>query len=125
DRELDRLLSVVAAHERKNQPARAAVAAANAIDDRDVVFSRKMAAAVFVKHAAPAVAARADRLAQRDRDLLETEPLDELPRDVFVLRVLDFSRRDLSALDAEHALGVLLVRDAEIAVLHQPGHDFA
>ena len=114
DRPLDRRRVVVAPQQRADQPGGEAVAAAHAVDDLDLVPAGERRGPVREQHRRPPVAAGADALAQRDRHLVEPEPPRQLPGDVAVDVAVEFSPRDVRAVDAEHALGVLLVGDADV-----------
>ena len=127
--ELDSLLSALAGQQAVDQAAAEGVAAANAVDDVQVVLLGEavLARSNIVQHSAPAVVECAVALTQGDSDLLEVELVSQLLGNALVALSVQLAAVDIGSLglDAEHVLCVLLVGDADVNVLAQIGHGSA
>ena len=127
--ELHSLLRALAGQQAVDQAAAEGVAAANAVDDVQVVLLGEaiLARSNIVQHSAPAVVECAVALTQGDSDLLEVELVSQLLGNALVALSIQLAAVDIGSLglDAEHVLCVLLVGDANVNVLAQIGHGSA
>src|SRR5699024_5508430 len=128
-RELNGVLGALAGQQRIDQAAAEAVAAADAVDDAQLIL---LGEAVFVRsnvieHRAPAVVRSGMALTQGDGDLLEAELVGQLLGHALVAFAVDLAGVDVGGfgLDAEDVLGILLVGNADINILAQVGHGSA
>ena len=127
--ELNSLLGALAGQQSVDQAAAEGVAAANAVDDVQVVLLGEavLVGSNVVQHSAPAVVECAVALTQGDSDLLEVELVSQLLGNALVALSIQLAAVDIGSLglDAEHVLCVLLVGDADVNILAQVGHGSA
>ena len=124
---LDGILGRFLVAESVNQPGGKRIAAADAINDLDVVTAAEMRLAGGVVKSRPAIARGGEAFAQRDGHALETEPIRQGRRYPDVKFVIDFSLGDFgrARLDAENFFGVLFIGDADVDVFHESTHHLA
>ena len=125
NRELEGLALRRLGQQAVDHAARERVAAAHAVDDRiDVVTLRLVELLAVVDHGFPAVVRRRERLTQRRDHVFESERLGHLAENALVAFGIGFTALDIGVgLKPEAQLGVLLVADADIDILHQGLHD--
>ena len=127
--ELNSFLSGLAGQQAVDQAAAEGVAAANAVDDLQLVLLGEavLIGSNIVQHCAPAVLGSVVALTQGDSDLLEVELVSQLLSHALVALGIQLAAVDIGSLglDAEHVLCVLLVGDAHVNILAQIGHGSA
>ena len=122
--ELHRRLGVLAGQQGVDQAAAEAVAAADAVDDVQVVELGEAVIGPVVEHGGPIVVKGALALPKGNGDLLKAELVRQLLGHGLVALFIQLAGGDVGSLglNAEHVLGVLLVGDAHVHVLAQVGH---
>ena len=107
-----------------NQTAGEAVAASHAVDDGiDVVALALVELLAVVYESLPAVVRSGEALTQGAHHILESEFLLHLPEDAFISGSIRLSALNIGiGFKAQTELGILLVADTYVHVLHQRAH---
>src|SRR5690606_3009348 len=126
--EFQRIACVILLEEAGDEPARKGVATAYAVHDLDFVplrSPRLSAIAIIVQDGTPSIEGGGEAFAQGDGDRLKVELFLEPPGQLEIPFFVELARLHIRfpRPKAETLLGILLVGDADIHVLHQRAHD--
>ena len=122
-----RILHIITGEQAVNKPRAEGVAAAYAVNYMHGIFFGEISLFSVIKHSRPVVIICGDALTQSDSYLFTAETLGKLLCDINVTLAIELAAVHIIVvgLYAEYLVGIFLVCNADIDILHQLAHDLA